>query len=220
MKFDTNTLQVLKNFSTINKNIEFKPGNVIRTISEHKGLLAKATISDEITSGFAIEDLSRFLGTISLFDNPEVNVNGNYIEISEGGNRFSYVPADPSMILAAPSKDITLPGEDVKFTLTEASLNKVMKALGVAGLPEFLITGQAGKILIQAADIIKGATKDTYSVEVGETDKTFRFVFRSDNMKLIPGDYEVTMCSKGFCHFKGRVAEYWIAAEKESSFEA
>jgi len=74
MKFDSNTLQVLKNFSAINKNIMFKPGNVIRTISDTKSVMAKSTIGQEIPKGFGIYDLSRFLGTLSLFNDAELDI--------------------------------------------------------------------------------------------------------------------------------------------------
>ena len=79
MKLDNDTLQVLKNFSAINKNIMFKPGNVIRTISSTKSVLAKATIKQEFDKGFAVYDLSRFIGTLSLFNDPEIEIKDSYV---------------------------------------------------------------------------------------------------------------------------------------------
>lgn len=219
MKIDNTTMQVLKNFSSINKNIMFKPGNKIRTISNTKSVLALATVEQEFDKSFAIYDLSRFLGTLSLFNEPELDVKDSYVEISEGSNRFNYALTDPSLIIVAPDKDIQLPDPEVKCVVSEEALARVMKALAVSQLPEIAIVGKNGQILLQAVDT-RGTTNDSYSVVLGETDARFRMVFRSDCIKLIPGSYEVSISSRGLSHWKGAVVEYWIAVESNSSYEA
>lgn len=219
MKFDANTLTVLKNFAAINKNILFREGNKIRTIAaESQAVMASYTSDTEITEQFAIYDLSRFLGTISLFDNPDLTVNGNVIEIREGNNKYNYVLSDPSLILSAPDKDVNFPEADVKFALTDAALTKVQRALGIGQLPEIAIVGANGKISVQAIDS-KGASQDTFSIEVGDTDKNFVFYYRSENIKLLPGDYEVAISSRGLSHFKGKNVDYWIAVEANSKYD-
>ena len=218
MKLNSNTTQILKNFSSINQNIMIKQGNQVRTISPTKSVLARAFLNQEFDSTFAIYDLSRFLGTVSLFNEPELTLKESYVEITEGSNKFKYAFSDPSLIMVAPDKEIELPNPEVCFTLTEDALNRVMKALSVSQLPDIAVTGIEGRILLQAVDT-KGATNDSFSVEVGETDATFRMVFRSDNIKLIPGKYDVSISSKGLSHFKGETVEYWIAVESNSKYD-
>lgn len=219
MKLDNATLQILKNFSAINKNIMFKPGNVIRTISSTKSVLARATISQEFDKSFAVYDLSRFIGTLSLFNEPEIDVKDSHVVISEGNNKFNYAVTDPSLIIVPPDREIELPSPEVNCLITEEALNRVMKALSVSQLPEIAIVGKDGQILLQAVDT-RGTTNDSFSVVVGETDARFRMVFRADCIKLIPGSYDVSISSKGLSHWKGASVEYWIAVESNSSFEA
>lgn len=219
MKLDNATLQILKNFSAINKNIMFKPGSVIRTISSTKSVLARATISQEFDKSFAVYDLSRFIGTLSLFNEPEIDVKDSHVVISEGNNKFNYAVTDPSLIIVPPDREIELPNPEVNCLITEEALNRVMKALSVSQLPEIAIVGKDGQILLQAVDT-RGTTNDSFSVVVGETDARFRMVFRADCIKLIPGSYDVSISSKGLSHWKGATVEYWIAVESNSSFEA
>lgn len=218
MKIDNATLQVLKSFSTINKNIMFKPGNKIRTISDTKSVLATATVGQEFDKSFAIYDLSRFLGTLSLFNEPELDVKDSYVEISEGNNKFNYALTDPSLIIVAPDKEISLPDPEVTCVISEEVLARVMKALAVSQLPEIAIIGKDGQIFIQAVDT-RGTTNDSFSVAVGQTNAKFRMVFRSSCMKLIPGNYEVSISSRGLSHWKGANVEYWIAVESNSTYE-
>jgi hypothetical protein len=218
MKFDSNTLQVLKNFSAINKNIMFKPGNVIRTISDTKSVMAKSTIGQEIPKGFGIYDLSRFLGTLSLFNDAELDIQDSVVELREGKNKFKYALSDASLIMVAPDKDIVLPDPEIEFTLIQEALNQVMKALSVSQLPHIAVTGDGTTIHLQAIDA-EGKTNDAYSVEVGTTSANFRMVFRADNIKLIPGNYNVQISAKGLSHFRGTNVEYWIAVESSSTYQ-
>ena len=219
MKFDANTLQVLKNFSAINKNIMFKAGNVVRTISDTKSVMAKSTINQEIPKSFGIYDLSRFLGTMSLFNEADLDIQDSVVEIREGKNKFKYALSDASLIMVAPDKDIVLPDPEIEFVLTQEALNQVMKALSVSQLPHIAVTGDGTTIYLQAIDA-EGKTHDAYSVEVGTTSANFRMVFRADNIKLIPGNYNVQISAKGLSHFKGTNVEYWIAVESSSTYTA
>ena len=217
MKFDTQTMQILKNFSLINQNIMVKPGNKIRTISPTRAVLAQATLNQEFTEKFAIHDLPRLLGTISLFDDPELTISGQTMKISEGNTVFNYVLSDESIILAAPDKEVNVSDPCVTFTLSDSALSKVLRALSVASLPEFAVSGRDGKISVEAIDS-KGPMSDTFSVEVGLTSQEFRAVYRSENIKFVPGDYEVAITSRGISHFKGKNVQYFVAVESNSTF--
>jgi len=217
MKIDTNTINVLKNFAKINPSIVIQEGNTLKTISTSKTIMAKATVTTEFDKRFAIYNLDRFISTLSLFNNPELDFNDKYVNIFDANKSTHYTYADESTITKTPEKEIKLPSVDVTFTLTNDNLKDVEKAAGVLGLPEIVVVGDGKLISLQAADT-KNPSGDVYSVEIGTTNKTFKAIFKSENIKIIPGDYEVSICSKGISCFKGKEADYWIAVEQSSTF--
>ena len=222
MKLDTNTVKVLKNFSSINSAIMIKEGNVVRTISPSKTVMAKATLTQDFPKTFAIQDVGRFLGAISMAKDPDLSFgehNVNIVDIGDTRQSNPYSYTDPSLIVVAPEKDINLDNAEVSFRLTEQDLAQVQKALGVLSLPEIAVVGKGGKMFLQAVDT-KGMTNDVFSIEVGDTNSTFRMVFRSDNIKMMAGDYDVKVSAKGLSHFKGDGVEYWVAVESNSTFES
>lgn len=218
MKFNARTIQILRNFSTINPSIIFKPGSQIKTISQSKTIMARAKIETDIESTFAIYDLSQFLGAVSMFEEPELIAGDRAMTIRAGTEKLNYTFAEPTLILAPPEKDIVLPSPEVIFDLKNDVLNRVQKALGIIGAPEIAVTGDGEKIFLEALNT-KNSSDSTYRVEVGETDKTFRLIFLAENIKLLPGDYNVSISSKGLSHFKGEDVEYWVAVEQHSTYE-
>ena len=217
MKIDTNTINVLKNFAKINPSIVIQEGNTLKTISTSKTIMAKATVTTEFDKRFAIYNLDRFISALSLFNNPELDFNDKYVNIFDANKSTHYTYADESTITKTPEKEIKLPSIDVTFTLTNDNLKDVEKAAGVLGLPEIVVVGDEKLISLQAADT-KNPSGDVYSIEIGTTNKTFKAIFKSENIKIIPGDYEVSICSKGISCFKGKEADYWIAVEQSSTF--
>lgn len=218
MKLDTRTTQILKNFASINPSMLFKPGNRLSTISAGKTVMARANIDQEIPGAFAIYDLSRFLGTLSLFSDAELRVDEKFMVISQGKRKINYTFTEPSLIVTPPDKDIKLPDPEVSFTITADELSEVMKALSVLSLPEIAVVGDGTSISVQAVDS-KNPSGDTYSVNVGETTATFRMIIRADNLKLLPGDYQVEISSKGLSRFSTSDVEYFIAVESNSTYE-
>lgn len=217
MKISTNTVNVLKNFAKINPSILIQEGNTLKTMSPSKTIMAKATVDTEFPKRFAIYNLDRFISTASLFSDPNFDFGDKTVTIKEGDKKTDYVYADESTITKAPDREINLPSVDVTVTLTNEHLKEVEKAGGVLGLPEILVVGDGSTVYLQAADS-KNPSGDVYSVKIGETTKTFKAIFKSENIKIIPGDYEVTISSRGISNFKGKEAEYWIAVEQSSSF--
>lgn len=219
MNFDARTLQILKNFSTINPSILFKPGSVLSTISPTKTIMAMAKLPEAINSPFAIYDLSRFLSTLSLFENPEFSVESGYMQIKQGSRKINYTFAEPSMIVSPPEKDIKLPDPEVQFTLTAEHLQELLRALSVLALPEIAVVGDGTTLFVQVLDS-KNPSGDTYSVTVGETSNTFKMIFKAENLKLLPNSYDVRISSKGLSHFSSDEVEYYIAVEASSTYEA
>lgn len=220
MKLDQRTIQVLKNFAGINPSILFRPGNSLRTITPTKTILAKATLDQEFPSSFAIYDLSKFLSVLSLFDDPELQIGEKSVVIKSGGKKVNYVFADPNTIVAPKDdKEIKFPAADVSFELTTEALADVMKALGVLRQPEIAVVGDGKTITLQTVNS-KDPTSDVYSVEVGTTDQTFNFIFKSENLRLLPDTYQVEIAKVGISRFTSKDVEYFIAIEANSKFGA
>jgi len=217
MKFSNETLSVLKSFTAINKSILMKPGNVLKTITPEKTLIAIAEIPDEIPSEACVYDLSRFLSILSLYKDPDVEFGDKYFIISEGKRRTKYVYADISMIHTPPEKDINIPSEDVVVSVTESDLSSVLKAAGVLQFTEIAFVGESGKCYLKAIDSAND-NADDFGVEIGETDDEFRVIIKTDNLKLMPMDYEVTICSKGISEFKGDNVTYFVAIDSKSTY--
>lgn len=218
MNLSPRTLQVVKNFSTINPSIQFKEGDVLKTISPTKTILAEAKLDQTFPQEFAIYDLSKFLSVISLLKEPELSFESKQVKIHSGNEKIFYTYADPSTIQVPPSKEIKMPAVDVSFTLTQESFTSVSKATSVLGVPEIAVVGDNGQILLQAFDS-NNPTGDYYSLAIGETDKRFRAIFKSENLKMLPGVYNVQISRNGLSLFKGEFVEYWIAVEQSSTFE-
>ena len=220
MKLSDNTLNVLKNFAGINNSILVKEGNKLRTISVAKNILAEADIPEEFPRDVAIYDLNQFLNGLGLHSDPDLDFSPeSYIAIKEGTRRVKYFYADPQVITAPPEKEINLPTEDVCFQLDSTALDKLLKAAAVYQLPDLSAIGEAGVVKLVVRDK-RNDTSNEYAVVVGETDKDFVFNFRVENIKIIPGAYDVVISSKLLSEFTNKQynLKYFIALEPDSTF--
>ncbi len=220
MRLSDKTLMLLKNFSTINQSILFKQGNSLRTISVMKNILAEATIEEDIPKDFGVYDLNQFLNALSLHQKPELDFkNDGYTVISEDRARSKYFFADPNVIISPPEKEITLPTEDVCFQLNTNQLDKLLKAAAVYQVPDLSVIGKDGNIDIVVRDK-KNDTSNHFSVRVGETVNTFVFNFKVENIKILPGSYNVVISSKLLSSFSNTDIDvkYYIALEPDSTF--
>ena len=217
MKIDTDTINVLKNFAKINPSIVVQEGNVLKTISPTKTIMAKAKVKTDFGKRFAIYNLDRFISIVSTFTDPEFKFGEKSVDISDNNKKQHYVYADENTVTKAPEKEINLPSVDVSFTLTNENLRDVEKAAGILALPEIAVVGDGNSISLQAVDT-KNPTGDVYSIVIGKTEKAFKAIFKAENIKIIPGEYEVNISSKGISHFAGEGVEYFIAVESNSIF--
>ena len=220
MKLSDNTLTILKNFAGINNSILVKEGTKLRTISVAKNILAEADIKEEFPRDFAIYDLNQFLNGLSLHQDPDLDFKEDtYLSIREGKRRVKYFFADPNVIISPPEKEINLPSEDVCFQLDSASLEKLVKAAAVYQLPDLSAVGEAGVIKLVVRDK-KNDTSNEYAIVVGETDQDFTFNFKVENIKIIPGAYDVVVSSKLLSQFTNTKYNltYYIALEPDSTF--
>jgi len=221
MKLSDKTLSFLKNFSTINQSLLFKQGSKLRTISVMKNILAEATIDEELPKDFGIYDLSQFLNiNTTLFQSPELDFeNDGYVMIREGRQRQRFFFADPSVIVTPPDKSLELPTEDVSFELKTDQLDRLLKAAAISQLPDLCVVGENGAVKLLVRDK-KNDTSNDYSVTVGETDKIFSFNFKVENIKILPGTYNVVVSSKLLSKFTSTNHDltYYIALEPDSTF--
>jgi|TARA_R100000030_G_scaffold78036_2_gene60985 hypothetical protein len=220
MKLSETTVNLLKNFSSINQSILFKEGNKLRSISVMKNILAEATVEESFPKDFGIYDLNQFLNGLSLHASPELDFKSNdFVMIREGKMRSKYFFADPTVIVAPPEKEISLPTEDICFELTSQQLEKLKKAASIYQLPDISAIGEAGVIKLVARDK-KNDTSNDFSIVVGETDSEFVFNFKEENLKIVPGSYDVVVSQKLLSRFTNQNIDvtYFIALEPDSTF--
>ena len=219
MKLSTETISVLKNFSTINANLMVKAGSSLSTMSAMKNIVAKADVSEEFPSDFAIYDLNEFLSALSLFGKPDLEFGNDFVIITEEGTSKSlkYWFSDPSVV-TTPSKEISMPSTELTFNLSSDTLNEITKAAAVIGVPDMALSG--GKLMVTDK---KNSTANAFetSLDVGDVAAEYKFWFKVENLKVMPGAYDVEVSSKKISHFTNTKlgVQYWIALEPESSFK-
>ena len=226
MKLSSHTTSVLKNFSTINQNLVIKEGNTITTMSAMKNIVAKAEVEENFPQEVAIYDLNEFLGALSLFTSPVLEFNDSYVMISEETKpttKMKYFYSDPSVV-TSPNKMITMPSEEVKFTMSNEDLSKLKRAAGAIGAPDMVLERNMDLEHAPSSITVKDKKNDTannYSLDVATVGNgQFNFFFKVENMKLLDGTYDVAISSKNISHYKNKSSdiEYWIALEPESTY--
>ena len=220
MKLSPETITTLKNFASINQSILVKEGSKLRTISVMKNILAEADVKETFPKDFAIYDLNQFLNGLSLHQDPDLDFsNDTHLIIREGKRKVKYFFADPEVIVTPPDKELTLPTEDVCFQLEHSQLDKLIKASAVYQLPDLSAVGEAGIVKLVVRDK-KNDTSNEFSIVVGETDSEFTFNFKVENIKIIPGSYDVVVSKKLLSKFTNPKynLNYYIALEPDSTF--
>jgi len=217
MKLSKDTLALFKNFASINSNLLLKQGNALATISAQKNVMADATVGETFPD-FGIYDLNEFLGAMSLFEDPELTFEDKYVTISEGGNSIKYFAADPS-VLTAPQKSLTFPDSVIDFTMTASMLSMIHKTASVLRAADVSIVGDGSAMNIVVGDK-KNATGNSYNATVGSTDKSFRVNLKVENLKMLPGDYQLSISDKKISRFQSASSDlvYYVAVEADSTF--
>jgi len=222
MELTEKTMQVLKNYATINPNIVITEGNVIKTVSEAKNVLSSVELDVSFPQTFGIYELSEFLSVLSLVDSPRLKFEDTYVLVTDsaGRSRIKYFYSDIDM-LTTPSKDIIMPETEVKFTLDSATLSSIKRAASVLGHTEMSVSASDGVVSLSVIDN-NDRTSNVYSIDVDGVfdEEKFNFIFNISNLKMIDGDYEVGISKKLISHFvnKENGIEYWCALEKSSTY--
>ena len=217
MKLSDETVSVLKNYSTINQNLMIKSGKTLSTMSAMKNIVAKSTVAENFERDIAIYDLNEFLSILSTYDDVDIELCESFLILREGNKNTSYPYSDPSVVTSV-TKDITMPECEVKFSLSSDILSNVQKAAAVIGAPDMVL--ESGSLRVTDK---KNDTANAYSTAVNRTDDMdYKFWFKVENLKLLPGTYDVSVSSKRISHFKNTNVdiEYFIALEPESYFKS
>ena len=219
MKLSDNTVSVLKNFSTINQNLMIKKGSILQTMSAMKNIVATAKVSESFTTPVGIYDLNDFLAALSLFDNPELDFQDKFVMMGNEGSRKSlkYFYSDPSVITTV-TKEITMPDCEVNFKLSDKELSDITKAAAVLGVPDMVLENGSLRVTDKKNDTANHFAMEVDYVNAVETDH--KFWFKVENLKLMPGTYEVAVSKNKISNFKNSNVdiEYFIALEPESYY--
>lgn len=217
MKLSKETVGLIKNFAGINSNLLLKSGNKLATISAQKNVMADAVVTETFPD-FGIYDLNEFLGAMSLFEDPELTFNDKWVTIEQGGNSIKYFAAESS-VLTAPQKAITFPDPEIEFNMSANMLSMIQRTASVLRASDVSIVGDGSTMSVVVGDK-KNATGNSYNSSVGATDKKFKVNLKVENLKMIPGDYAVSVSSKKISRFKGAGdLVYYVAVEADSTFE-
>ena len=220
MKLSEQTVSILKNYSAINQNLMIKEGSEISTMSAMKNIVSKATVEENFPVEFAIYDLNEFLSAMSLFTNPDLDFKDDFVVITESGSKgrnLKYWYSEPSVV-TTPSREVTMPSVDVEFPMNSGILSEVQKAAAVIGAPDMVLEDDELRVTDKKND-----TANSYSTSLdtkSDDDASYKFWFKVENLKLLPGDYDVQVSEKRISHFQNKKTpiEYWIALEPESSY--
>ena len=223
MELCENTLDVLRNFSSINQNIMIRSGNNIKTMSVTRNMIATADVSEQFTKDFGIYDLNEFIGVLGLVDTPNLTFEDDFVIVqdSTGRSKIKYFYSAEETLTTA-TKDVKMPEADCKFTLDNSTLNKLKKAAATLGHKEVSIQAKDGVLSLSIVEK-QNATSNAFSIDIdGEfkQDAVFNFIIDIANLKILPGDYDVEISSKLITQFKNKEIPltYWIALEKSSTY--
>lgn len=219
MNLSKETISLIRNFASINGSLMIKEGNILSTISEGKNVMAMGSISETFPTDFGIYDVNEFLGVVSIFSNATLDFSDKFVSISDGGkSKIKYFAAGEGIVKAAPST-IKFPSADVNFTLTSDQIDMIKKTSSVLKAGDVAIVGDGSTLKVIVSDK-KDATSNAYTVDIGETDQTFKANLKVENLKMLPGDYAVEISSKKISRFKNTANDltYYIAIESDSEF--
>jgi len=219
MKISDRALTVLKNFSSINQSIIIEPGNAIVTMSPQKTIMAKAVVDDTFDRTMCIYDLSQFLQVLSLFKQPELELETESVLIHDAQKKSRYFYADESLLLHPPTKELKVK-DDISFFLPYQAISSILKATNILSVPEIAFVGEGGKLYIRSVDT-KNASSNSLSHELGDTEAgEFTVIFKPEYLaKLFDADYDVVISSSKIAKFEAKnIVTYWIAVESNSTF--
>jgi len=216
MQISKETIEVLKNFASINSNILIRKGKNLATISTAKNIFAKANVAEDFPIEVPIYDLNSLLALLTLMENQNVEFGDKSLTISKDGGKFEYFYSNAGVIVAAPDKSIELDNH-FQFKLTAEDVQMIIKAAAITSAPTISVTCKHQQVVLTIGDK-KNDTANTYKKTIGPGLEDFECHMAVENFKIIPDAYTVTISKKKFMHFKHETksVEYFIAMEPDS----
>ena len=211
------TLNVLKNFSTINSSILIREGNQLKTISVGENSIAQYTCQETFPQTFGIYDLNQFLSGLTLFNDPVLEFAGDeYVTIRSKGQSAKYYFSNPEITLkSAPDKNVKFPDTDIEFSISQEQISSLHKASSVYGIPDLSFASNGDSICLSVGDR-ENETGNIFSVEVpGTSTGNYSVFMKMENVRLLPGDYTVKISTKLITEWKHKSLDltYYIALE-------
>lgn len=220
MQLSKSTIDVLKNFASINSNLVINPGKKFATMGPSKDIFAEYESDDDFDKKIAVFNLPELLGVLSSFKDPTIDLSDKSMEVKEGKQKVKYIYADES-VLTVPSKTITFPAPDVTFDLPADQLDSIKRMAGILGVEDLSFIGNGKKVIARVHDV-KNKTSNNFDVELGDTKSKFNVHLRIDRVsKLYGGDYIVDFSNKGISRFshQGIKLVVYVAIESDSTYE-
>lgn len=223
MQLSKETLSIFKNFSGINSNLILRAGNKLATMAVASNIIADAAVAEEFPIDFGIYDLNEFLGVLSLFDSPELTFTDKYVTIKEGRNAIRYFAANIANLTRVPTLK-QFPDAEVEFDMPAQMLSQIQRVSSILKVSDFSIVGDGSNIAINVGDK-KNPSGNTFESEIGVTDKTFKINLKVENLRMMPGDYKVSIGRNGakmISRFKSANQDltYYVATELDSTFDS
>lgn len=220
MKLSKETLGLIKNYASINNNLLFKPGNTLSTIAVSNTIMSSCTVAETFPNEFGIYDVNEFLAVLSLFEDPDLEFSEKTVSIKQGNSSIKYFAAAPNSIVV-PKKEIIFPEAEINFKLEASVLAMILKTAPILKSTDVALLGDGSTINVVVGDK-KNATSNAYTYTLGTTTSVFKVNLKIENLKMVPGDYDVSISSKKISRFKGAANDlvYFVALEADSTFEA
>ena len=219
MKLSKETLGLIKNYASINNNLLFKPGNTLSTIAVSNTIMSSCTVAETFPNEFGIYDVNEFLAVLSLFEDPDLEFSEKTVSIKQGNSSIKYFAAAPNSIVV-PKKEIVFPDAEINFKLEASVLAMILKTAPIIKSTDVALLGDGSTITVVVGDK-KNATSNAYTYTLGTTTSVFKVNLKIENLKMVPGDYDVSISSKKISRFKAAGdLVYYVAIEADSTFEA
>lgn len=219
MKLSKETLNLIKNYASINGNLLLKPGKKLATIHIQNKIFSSATIAEDFPVQFPIYDVNEFLSVLSLFENPDIDFTDKYLTIKEGNSALKFFAASIDNMKLPPDKDVNFTDIVAEFDLSAALLTTIPRTAGVLKVDGISLVGDGTNLSVVIADK-KNATSNSYSTTVGTTTSVFRVNVAVENIKMLPGNYKVSIGKKGLkLQLENSDLVYYVAIELDSTFE-
>ena len=229
LQLSKQTIDHLRNFSTINKSILIEPGKFVQTMSVNKNIIAMTDIREWIPEQMAIYDLPLFLGALSLFKSPTLFFPDDkkviiYDEETKGKTTYYY--SDPDIIVTPPDFNPDLPDKEIHFDLPQQDIEQLMQASKVYGVEDLCVYGYEGEYSVCVKDK-KNETSNTFSLPLRKVTfedagkmtperLNFCYCLKVENLRMATGSYHVCISRKNIANFQSlshSALNYYIALE-------